>query len=68
MLIRPRDLAKRIADVQHPETIRLPIDAIRCKAREIINQSAQSGYRPKRRLCTAHTQVRHRTMSEMCCQ
>ena len=44
MLIRPRDLAERIAGVQHPETIRLPIDAARCKAREIINQSAQSGY------------------------
>ena len=44
MLIRPRDLADRFAGVQHPETIRLPIDAARCKAREIINQSAQSGY------------------------
>jgi hypothetical protein len=44
MLIRPRDLADRIAGVHQPETIRLPIDAARYKAREIINQLPQSGY------------------------
>ena len=43
MLIRPRDLAERIAGVHQPETIRLPIDAARYKAREIINQLPQSG-------------------------
>ena len=42
MLIRPRDLAERIAGVHQPETIRLPIDAARYKAREIINQLPQS--------------------------
>jgi len=46
MLVRPRDLAERIAGVHHPETVRLPIDAARCKAREIINQSPQVGYTP----------------------
>ena len=44
MLIRPRDLADRIASVHQPETIRLPIDAARYKAREIINQLPQSGF------------------------
>ena len=44
MLIRPRDLADRIAAVHQPETIRLPIDAARYKAREIINQMPQSGF------------------------
>ena len=44
MLIRPRDLAERIAGVHPAETIRLPIDAERCEAREIINQSSQSTY------------------------
>ena len=43
MLIRPRDLAERIAGVHQPETIRLPIDAVRYKAREIINQLPQRG-------------------------
>ena len=44
MLIRPRDLAERLAGVHQPETIRLPIDAARYKAREIINQLPQSGF------------------------
>ena len=37
----PRDLAERLAGVHQPETIRLPIDAARYKAREIINQLPQ---------------------------
>jgi hypothetical protein len=37
-------LAERLAGVHQPETIRLPIDAARYKAREIINQLPQSGF------------------------
>jgi hypothetical protein len=46
MLVRPRDLAERMSGVHQPETIRLPIDAARCRAREIINQYPQSGFLP----------------------
>jgi hypothetical protein len=44
MLVRPRDLADRISGVQQPETFRLPIDAARLKAREILGQFPQGGY------------------------
>jgi hypothetical protein len=44
MLVRRRDLAERTSGMRQPQTIRLPIDAARCKAREIINQFPQSGF------------------------
>ena len=42
MLVRNRDLAVRISDEQ-PETFRLPVDAARRKAREVIDQIPQNG-------------------------
>ena len=42
MLVRNRDLAVRISDEQ-PETFRLPVDAARRKAREVIDQSTPNG-------------------------
>ena len=42
MLVRSRDLAVRISDEQ-PETFRLPVDAARRKAREVIDQIPQNG-------------------------
>ena len=44
MLVRPHDLADRMSGVQEPEIFRLPIDAARCKVREIIAQAPQGGY------------------------
>jgi hypothetical protein len=44
MLVRPRDLADRLSGPQQPETFRLPIDAARLKAREILGQLPQAGY------------------------
>jgi len=46
MLVRPRDLADRMSGVAQREIFTLPIDAARLKAREIIDQSPQSGYLP----------------------
>ena len=46
MLVRPRDLADRRSDTQRPKIFRLPIDAARCKAREIIDQFPQRGFTP----------------------
>ncbi|HEY4781314.1 MAG TPA: hypothetical protein VIH54_05805 [Chthoniobacterales bacterium] len=46
MLVRPRDLAERMSGIRQREVFTLPIDAARLKAREIIDQSAQSGYLP----------------------
>jgi hypothetical protein len=42
----PRDLADRMSGVAQREIFTLPIDAARLKAREIIDQSPQSGYLP----------------------
>ena len=42
MLVRNRDLAVRISDEQ-PETFRLPVDAARRKAREVIDQRTPNG-------------------------
>ena len=42
MLVLNRDLAARISDEQ-PETFRLPVDAARRKAREVIDQSTPNG-------------------------
>ena len=44
MLARNRDLAVRISDEQ-PETFRLPVDAARRKARDVIGQMPQNGLR-----------------------
>jgi hypothetical protein len=44
MLVRPRDLADRMSRTQQPETFRLPIDAARRRAREILDQLPQTGY------------------------
>jgi hypothetical protein len=46
MLVRPRDLADRISGERQPETFTLPLEAARCKAREIIDQSPKSGFTP----------------------
>jgi hypothetical protein len=44
MLVRPRDLADRMSGTQQQETFRLPIDAARLRAREILDQLPQTGY------------------------
>ena len=46
MLVRPRDLADRMSGVAQREIFTLPVHAARLKAREIIDQSPQSGYLP----------------------
>ena len=46
MLVRPRDLADRMSGIAQREIFTLPVDAARLKAREIIDQSPQSGYLP----------------------
>jgi hypothetical protein len=44
MLVRPRDLADRLSHPQPPTIIRLPIEAARRKAREIVHRSAHAEY------------------------
>ncbi|SHL91089.1 hypothetical protein SAMN05444159_7165 [Bradyrhizobium lablabi] len=44
MLVRPHDLAERMSGIRQPEIFRLPIDAARLKAREILDQFPQGGY------------------------
>jgi hypothetical protein len=45
MLIRPRDLTDRMPGTRPPQTFKLPIDAARRKAREILDQACQrAGY------------------------
>ena len=46
MLVRPRDLADQLFDRQQLEILTLSLDAARCKAREIIDQSPRSGFTP----------------------
>ena len=46
MLVRSHDLEDRISDTRQSEIFTLPIEAARCKAREIIYQSPQSGFIP----------------------
>jgi hypothetical protein len=46
MLVRPRDLAHRMSGSQQLEMCTLPLDAARCKAREIIDQSPRNGFTP----------------------
>jgi hypothetical protein len=45
MLVRSRDLPGPMSGLQQPEIFRLPIDAARRKAREIINQFPQAGFK-----------------------
>jgi hypothetical protein len=44
MLVRPHDLAERMSGIRQPKIFRLPIDAARLKAREILDQFPQGGY------------------------
>jgi hypothetical protein len=49
MANRPSDLAQRMCDRAEPsdmvrQTLRLPVDAARTKARQIINQCRQGDY------------------------
>lgn len=46
MLVRPRDLADRMSRTQPLEIFKLPVDAARQKAREIIDQFPQGGFIP----------------------
>jgi hypothetical protein len=46
LLVRSRDLADQVSDAQRLEIFTLPIDAARCKAREIIDQFPQTGFIP----------------------
>ena len=46
MPVRPHDLAARISGAQQPKIFKLPIDAARRKAREIIDQAPQGNYTP----------------------
>jgi hypothetical protein len=45
-MVRPSDLAVRVADAQYRDTFRLPIDAARRKAREVIDHRPQDGLTP----------------------
>src|SRR6266851_3938652 len=46
MPVRPHDLAARMSGAQQPKIFKLPIDAARRKAREIIDQAPQGNYTP----------------------
>ena len=46
MLVRPRDLADQMSHTHQIEMFTLSVDAARCKAREIIGRSPQSGIAP----------------------
>jgi hypothetical protein len=46
MLVRPRDLADRIAREQQLAICTMPLDAARRKAREVIDQAPQGGLTP----------------------
>jgi hypothetical protein len=46
MFVRPRDLADRMSGRLPPETLTLPVDAARLKARQILHQFPQGGYQP----------------------
>ena len=45
-MVLPRELAVRVSDAQSRDTLRLPIDAARRKAREVINQNSLDGLTP----------------------
>ena len=42
----PRDLADRMSGARPPETVTLPIDAARRRAREILKRFPERGYMP----------------------
>jgi hypothetical protein len=44
MLVRPKDLAERRPKAQLLETVTLPVDAARNKAREILSECPQGGF------------------------
>jgi hypothetical protein len=46
MRVRPRDLAARMSGALQPRIFKLPVDAARRKAREILNQVPQGNYTP----------------------
>jgi hypothetical protein len=46
MPVRPLDLAGRMAGMQQPRIFKLPIEAARRKAREILNEVPQGSYIP----------------------
>jgi hypothetical protein len=43
MLVRPRDLADQLSGEHLQELFTLPLDAARCKAREVIDRAPQAG-------------------------
>jgi len=45
-MVRPSDLAVRVSIARRRETFRLPIDAARRKARQVIDQVPQNGLTP----------------------
>jgi hypothetical protein len=45
MVTHPRDLADRMSGPRQPEIFRLPVDAARRKAREIIDQFPHAGFK-----------------------
>ena len=45
-MVRPSDLAVRVSDAQLRDTFRLPIDAARRKAREVIDHDPKDGLTP----------------------
>jgi hypothetical protein len=46
MPVRPLDLAGRMSGRQQPRIFKLPVEAARRKAREILNQAPQGSYIP----------------------
>jgi hypothetical protein len=46
MRVRPRDLAAQMSGALQPRTFKLPVDAARRKAREILNYVPQGRYTP----------------------
>jgi hypothetical protein len=46
MFVRPRDLADRMSGRMPPQTLTLPVDAARLKAREILQEFPQNGFLP----------------------
>jgi len=45
-MVRPGDFVVRVSDAQHRNTFRLPIDAARRKAREVIDHDPKDGLTP----------------------
>jgi hypothetical protein len=46
MLVRPRDLADHMSGEPQQQLFTLPLEAARCKAREIIDQAPRGGFKP----------------------